>query len=91
MNKLVTHSALRTAQGFALVAPPLYLVSSLILRRGRFSIRKLMTTSIGATTGGAALGAGVGYVRLMNEDQLGLDERILRMVSSHLTSEAIEY
>jgi hypothetical protein len=87
LNSLVTHSALRTAQGFAVVAPPVYVVSSLILRRGRhpFSIRRLMATSVGSTLAGAGIGAGVGYVRLSNQGQLALDDRVLSLVSE-LTS-----
>ncbi|WVQ78977.1 hypothetical protein IAT38_001069 [Cryptococcus sp. DSM 104549] len=62
-TQLILHSALSSAELFSAIAPPAFLISSLVLRKQRFSVRRLMYASIGGTSLGAGLGAGYGFVR----------------------------
>ena len=70
------------AQTVSLIAPPLYIATA-ILRRNPlkpFSIKRLLNTTIGYTGLGAAAGAGVGYVRLMDESEPAILARVEKLV-----------
>lgn len=87
MTQLVMHVSLKMAQVASMAVPPLYAVSSLILRRGRpFSINRLMQISTASVLGGAAAGTVMGYGRLRNEPDAALVDRVERMVRFLLTS-----
>ncbi|WWC65903.1 uncharacterized protein I303_108525 [Kwoniella dejecticola CBS 10117] len=69
-TQVVLHSALRYAQIASMIAPPVYLLRTLILRRRPFSVRSLMHTSIAWTGVGALGGAGLGYGESAVRDRL---------------------
>ncbi len=82
MTQLVLHVSLKMAQFTSMAVPPLYAVSSLILRRGKqpFSISRLMRISTGSVGAGAGIGAVMGWGRLRNEPEEALIDRVERMV-----------
>lgn len=79
------HVSLKMAQLTSMAVPPLYLVSSLILRRGRpFSINQLMRISAGSVIVGSGVGAVMGWGKLKDEPELAIIDRVERMVGSHI-------
>jgi hypothetical protein len=85
-SQVIAHSSLKGAQAASMVAPPVYLVSSLILRRGSgFSIRHLMRYSTLGTAAGAGLGAAVGWVRLRTEPLVAIEDRVFRLVRPRIS------
>lgn len=81
-TQLLLHSALSSAELFAAFTPPVYLISTLVLRRRPFSIRRLMYNSMGGVLAGAAVGGGYAYLRGMREGELKVRERLARVVGS---------
>jgi hypothetical protein len=81
LTQLMAHASLKTAQVAAMITPPIYLVTSLVIRRGKpFSVRQFMRTSTSWTVVGAGLGALMGYGRLRNEPDYALEDRVYRLV-----------
>ena len=80
MQFVVAHASLKTAQAASMIAPPLYLVVALVRRRG-ISINRLMRVTTGTVAAGAGIGAGMGYMRLRNEPDVALSDRVFRLVS----------
>ena len=81
-TQVIAHTSLKMAQTVSLIAPPLYIATA-ILRRNPlkpFSIKRLLNTTIGYTGLGAAAGAGVGYVRLMDESEPAILARVEKLV-----------
>lgn len=86
-NQVIAHASLKVAQMGAMIVPPAYIVSSLILRRGSgFSIRRLMRTTTVGTAVGAGLGAFMGWGRLRTEPQAAIDDRVFRLVSAQYSA-----
>lgn len=82
MVQAMSHSALKGAQAGAMIVPPVFLVASLILRRGGgFSIRKLMTNSVGGVLVGAAGGVLMGYGKMKDESEVAIQEKTFRLAS----------
>ena len=85
-KQVIAHASLKVAQTTAMLTPPIYLVSALILRRGGgFSVRKLMRYSTLGTFGGAGLGAFMGWGRLRNEPIEAIEDRVYRLVRFSLS------
>ena len=64
-----------------MIFPPLYLVSSLILRRGPgFSIRGLLRVGNRSVIGGAAVGGAAAWARLRDEPMEAIEDRCYRLV-----------
>jgi len=84
-NQVIAHASLKVAQMGAMIVPPAYIISSLILRRGSgFSIRRLMRNTTLGTATGAGLGAFMGWGRLRSETQAAIDDRVYRLVSDRV-------
>ena len=80
MQFVVAHASLKSAQATSMLAPPIYLAISLIRRRG-FSIGRVMRVTTGSVAVGAGIGVGMGYMRLRNEPDVALSDRVFRLVS----------
>lgn len=81
-TQVIAHSALKVAQTASMIFPPLYLLSSLILRRGPgFSIRGLLRSGNRSVVGGASVGALAAWARLRNEPMEAIEDRCYRLVS----------
>lgn len=81
-TQLLLHSALSSAELFAAFTPPVYLISTLVLRRRPISIRRLMYNSMGGVLAGAAVGGGYAYLRGWRGGELKVRERVARVVGS---------
>lgn len=80
-TQVIAHSALKVAQAFSTIVPPAYLVTSLILRRGRgFSVRGLATTSFGGVVAGAGIGGVAAWGRLRDQPIEAIEDRAFRLV-----------
>jgi hypothetical protein len=80
-TQVIAHSALKVAQAFSTIVPPAYLVTSLILRRGRgFSVRGLATTSFGGVVAGAGIGGVAAWARLRDQPTEAIEDRAFRLV-----------
>ncbi|TYJ57327.1 hypothetical protein B9479_001866 [Cryptococcus floricola] len=80
-TQLILHSSLTSAQLFAFLAPPAFLVSSLALKRTSFSIRGLMRYSASGAALGAVAGAGVGGARAGSASDLEVNAKLGQMAS----------
>ncbi|ODN74513.1 hypothetical protein L202_06889 [Cryptococcus amylolentus CBS 6039] len=78
-TQLILHSSLTSAQLFAFLAPPAFLVSSLALKRTSFSIRGLMRYSASGAALGAVAGAGVGGARAGSASDLEVNAKLGQM------------
>lgn len=79
---MMAHSALKTSQAAALVVPPIYILSSLVRRRGLgFSISGLLRASTRGVVLGAPVGAVAAWGRLRNEPLEAVEDRCFRLVS----------
>ena len=80
-TQMILHVSLKMAQLTSMAVPPLYLISSLVLRRGRpFSVNQLMRVSIGSVLLASGVGAAMGWGRLRNEPSGAIVDRVERMV-----------
>ncbi|WVQ75573.1 hypothetical protein IAR50_005200 [Cryptococcus sp. DSM 104548] len=78
-TQLILHSSLTSAELFAFLAPPAFLVSSLALKRTGFSVRGLMRYSASGAVIGAAAGAGLGGARAGNASDLEVNAKLGQM------------
>lgn len=79
-TQMILHVSLKMAQLTSMAVPPLYLISSLVLRRGRpFSVNQLMRVSIGSVLLASGVGAAMGWGRLRNEPSGAIVDRVERM------------
>ena len=78
MTQMVAHASLKMAQALALISPPLHILVS--IRRGQFSVARLMRSSTRNALLGAGLGAALGYGRLMSQPEEAIIDRCERLV-----------
>lgn len=83
ITQVTLHSSLKVAQAAGMLAPPLYIVATLVRRRP-LTINHILRTSAASVVAGAGIGAGVGYLRLMNEPEVKIVDRMERLVSSRV-------
>lgn len=81
LDQLLAHTALKVAQGFSLLVPPIH-VATLLLRRRPFSVARLMRTTWMATVGASAASVPLAYYRLKDEPDYALEDRVFRLVCS---------
>ncbi len=80
LDALLTHTALKVAQGTSIVVVPAYLASRLIRRRP-FSIRGMMRHAWLWPAGLGAVSVGPAWYRLKDEPDYALSDRLFRLVS----------
>ncbi|RSH93259.1 hypothetical protein EHS25_007613 [Saitozyma podzolica] len=92
-TQVIAHASLKAAQATAMLLPPLYLVSSLLIRRGTrpFSIARWMRVSTGGTVVGAGIGAGLGWLRLRDQPDYALEDRAYRLANNASQLRADDY
>lgn len=88
---MMAHSALKTSQAAALVVPPIYILSSLVRRRGLgFSISGLLRVSTRGVVLGAPVGAVAAWGRLRNEPVEAVEDRCFRLVRGWVSSARVD-
>lgn len=82
-TQVVAHTALKMAEVVALVTPPLVIAAAIFRRNPLkpFTIKRMLNTTIGATTLGAGAGAAMGYARLIDEPETAILARTEKLVS----------
>ena len=82
MSQMMAHSALKMSEAAGLVVPPVYILTSLIRRRGMgFSVTGLLKASTRGVVIGAPLGAVAAWGMLRGQEVEALEDRCYRLVS----------
>lgn len=85
-SQVCAHVALKMAQTASLVFPPAYVGISL-LRRRPMSVSRAMRAAEISVAGSAALGWGMGYLRLRDQSPEQIEDRAYRLVSLRVGTE----
>jgi hypothetical protein len=86
-TQVTLHVSLKVAQAAGMLAPPLYIIATLARRRP-LTVNRLMRASAVSVVAGAGVGTALGYLRLMNEPQDKIVDRMERLVSTSMRTGA---
>lgn len=79
-NQVCAHAALKVAQAASMIYPVAYIGLGLSRRRP-MSVSRLMRGAQVSVLGGAGVGWGLGYLRLRDQSEEAIEDRVYRLVS----------